>query len=1032
MSKVKVLLAFALVTGVSLAQSVAGLGAISGTVHDQSGGAIAGAQVVISNETNGVRRTVLTTDAGIFTAPSLQPATGYTVSVTKQGFTQHQTKDIQVVVGRDVNLDVTLAVATATIQVDVSAEAPIVDSTRTDVSQVVNTVQIQDLPINGRRVDSFVLLSPAVVSDGTFGLISFRGVAGGNNFLTDGNDTTETYYNENAGRTRIQSQISQDAVQEFQVVSDNYSAEFGQAMGGVVNTVTRSGTNQIHGTAYWFFRNQDFNARDPFATFNPQETRHQFGASLGGDIIKNKLFYFFNYEGMRRDFPLIASITAPGNPLFSTTGQLLPNVCGAPATPEQCQTAENFLQRQFQTIPRTANQDLGFGKLDWHPSERNSFSASMNLMRWVSPNGLQTQAVLNNGNGVGNNVNSSVRDKYGRFTWTFIATPSAVNEFRFGWFHDLQFDYPNNALAIPGIGFLGINITGQSNLGTATDYPRKNPSENRYEFADTYTLTKGKHTLKAGFDIERTEDYTDLLFNRTGTYLFPSFSALAADFSGNTAGNKDWSTFTQTIGNPIVDFYLPNYGVFVQDYYKVTPRLTLNLGLRYDYTSLPTPTLTNSDYPATGRIPTYSKEFAPRVGFAYALDNESKTVFRAGYGIFWARYPGGLINTLMLGNGLYQKSITLNSSNASDRAAGPVFPNTLPNSGAYNPPAGSVNLNIAESNFRPPYSEQWNAGIERQLSNSLALSVSYLGSRGAHLTSVTDVNIGVPGPVVTYRILDTAGNAVGSYATPVYVRQNRVDPRYARVNIVGGALNSWYHGLAVQLNKRLSHGLTGSIAYTWSHAIDEGQGNAGTPNIFASGGPQSYLPGDFGAEKGSSALDVRHRLVVNGVWTPTLTHSNGAFARYVLNSWQLSVLGTFQSSPPATPSVQISSAPAPAPFSAAFTGTLNGYTSGGLGGRVPFLPIASLNVGDIERVDARIAKLFPITERYQGMFTFDGFNVFNHTYCTSVSTRGYTESVVAGVPTLTPASGFGACTATQGFPDGTNARRLQLGLRFIW
>ena len=184
------------------------------------------------------------------------------------------------------------------------AVAPIVDSTKTDVSQVVGSEQILELPINGRRVDSFALISPAVVPDGTFGLVSFRGIAGGNNFLTDGNDTTEQYYNENAGRTRITSQISQDAVQEFQVVSNNYSAEFGHATGGVVNTVTRSGRNDFHGTGYWFFRNQDFNAKDTFATINPLETRHQFGVSVGGKIIKDKLFYFFNYDGTRRDFPL--------------------------------------------------------------------------------------------------------------------------------------------------------------------------------------------------------------------------------------------------------------------------------------------------------------------------------------------------------------------------------------------------------------------------------------------------------------------------------------------------------------------------------------------------------------------------------------------------------------------------------------------------------------------------------------------------------------------------------------------------------
>jgi outer membrane receptor protein involved in Fe transport len=1013
-------------------QSVAGLGAISGTVRDASGSTVPDAQVVIANESLGIRRTLATTDAGVFAAPSLPPAAGYTVTITKAGFTTYKAENIQVQVGQDVNLDVALAVAGATTQVQVEAIAPIVDSTKTDVSQVVDTRQIQDLPINGRRVDSFVLLAPAVVSDGTFGLLSFRGVAGGNTFLTDGNDTTEQYYNENAGRTRIQSQIGQDAVQEFQVVSDNYSAEFGRAMGGVVNTVTRSGTNDFHGTAYWFFRNQDFNARDPFATINPPETRHQFGASAGSRLIKDKLFYFFNYEGMRRDFPLIASITAPGNPLFSTTGQLLPNVCGAPATPGQCATAISFLNREFQTVPRTVQQDLGFGKLDWRPTDWNSFSVSLNVLRWVSPNGLQTQAVLNNGNGVGNNVNSSVRSKYARFTWTAVPTNTAVNEFRFGWFYDKQFDYPNDALAIPGIGFLGINITGQTNLGTATDYPRTNPSENRYQFVDTFTWTHGRHSLKFGVDMQRTEDYTNLLFNRTGTYLYPTFSALAADLSGNTTGTKNWSTFTQTIGNPVVDFTVPEYAFFVQDYYKVTARLTLNLGLRYDYADLPQPTLTNPDYPATGRIPTYNKEFAPRLGFAYALDDQSKTVIRAGWGMFYARYPGGLLNTLFLGNGLYQKSITLNSSNASDRASGPVFPNVLPNTAGFNPPAGSVSLNIAGNDFRAPYTEQGDVAVEHQLARTLAMTVSYLWSRGLHLTAVQDVNVGPPGPAVTYRINDVNGNQTGTYSTPVYVRQNRVDPRYARINIIQPALNSWYNGLSVQLNKRMSHGLTGSLAYTWSHAIDEGQGNAGTPNIFASGGPQSYLPGDYRNEKGSSALDVRHRMVVSAVWEPTFTKSNSAFARYVVNSWELSLLGTLQSSPPATPTVSISSAPAPAPFTAAFTGTLNGYTSGGLGGRVPFLPISSLNIDQVERLDARIAKLFPITERFRAMFTFDGFNVFNHTYFTSVSTRAYTLTTTAGVPTLTPASGFGAGSATQGFPDGTNARRLQIGVRLLW
>jgi hypothetical protein len=486
-----------------------------------------------------------------------------------------------------------------------------------------------------------------------------------------------------------------------------------------------------------------------------------------------------------------------------------------------------------------------------------------------------------------------------------------------------------------------------------------------------------------------------------------------------------------------VQFTIRDYAGFVQDQIKVNARLTVNLGLRYDFSALPqpgevNPAFVNPQFPATGRIPTFNSGFAPRVGIAYAFDNQSKTVVRAGYGIFYGRYPGGLINTLFLGNGLYQKSLSFTGSVPADRASGPVFPNVFPLSANFNPPAGSVSLNMAAADFRAPYTQQGDVAIERQLSKDLALTVSGIWSRGLHLTSVNDINIGAPGPVTTYRILDASGNLAGTYSTPVYVRQNRVYPNYNRINIVDSGLNSWYNALSVQLNKRLSHGLTGNISYTWSHAIDEGQGGAGTPNIFASGGPQTYLPGDYRAEKGSSALDVRHRLVVGGVWTATFLHNSSWLARNLVNGWQLSALGTFQSAPPTTPTVNISSAFVPAGFTPANTGTLNGYTSGGLGNRVPFQPISSLNIDQIIRMDLRAGKDFAITERFHAMFTFDAFNVGNNTYYTSVNNSEYSYSLVNGLPTLTPRTGYGAGTATQGFPDGTNARRLQLGVRLAW
>ena len=528
-----------------LAQAVAGFGGISGVVRDVTGAVVPSANVIVENSSKGIRRTLTSNDSGVFAAPALVPASGYAVRVDKPGFQAFEVKDIEVQVGQNVNLNVPLAVAGAAIRVDITDAAPIVEQTKTGISQVVTSKQIQDLPINGRRVDAFALLTPAVVSDGTFGLISFRGIAGGNAFLTDGNDTTNNFYNENAGRTRITTQISQDAVQEFQVLTNGYSAEFGRASGGVINTVTRSGGNFVHGTGYWFFRNQDFNARDPYSTVNPKERRDQFGGSLGGPIKKDKLFYFVNLEATRRDFPLVASLTRP--PLFDANGAFV-GACAA--TPSQCQAAQGFLQRQFQVLERTANSELGFAKLDWRPTERNAISLSFNYLRWISPNGIQTQAVLNTGAGVGNNANSTVRTRYGRASWTYIPTNTIVNEVRYGWFKDRLFDDVNESLIPALTGRVGITVQGQANLGVAVDYPRLNPSENKHQIADNLTWTVGKHTIKFGGDFVSARDYNDILRNQNGSYTYPTFTAFAQDLTGNTTGAKTLADLLPAVRQP--------------------------------------------------------------------------------------------------------------------------------------------------------------------------------------------------------------------------------------------------------------------------------------------------------------------------------------------------------------------------------------------------------------------------------------------------------------------------------------------------
>ncbi|HBY63926.1 MAG TPA: hypothetical protein DEH78_29220, partial [Solibacterales bacterium] len=442
-------------------QSLAGLGAVSGTVIDATNAPVPGARVAVTNPNTGLLRRLVTNDSGYFIAPSLQPGPGYEVKIEKEGFATYEAKSVVLQVGQNVALNVQLTVAQQAQTVTVEESTPIVESAKTGVSQVVNSSQILNLPINGRRVDSFVLLSPGVTADGTFGLLSFRGMPGGNAFLQDGNDTTNQFYNENAGRTRISSNISQDSVQEFQVLSSGYSAEFGRAVGGVVNTVTKSGTNGVHGTGYWFFRNQDFNARDRYASINPQESRHQGGGSIGGPIKKDKLFYFGNFEVTRRDFPVISSIL---NPQFFNAGGTFIGTCGSPATPQQCENAVNYFRRFFGTVDRNVSQNLGFLKLDWRPTDRQSISASFNLLNWESPNGIQTAAALTNAGAIGNNGLSTVRTRWAKLSHTAVASSTVVNEFRFGWFKDRLADEPNYTLAPPGVRS-AVTVQGQANLG---------------------------------------------------------------------------------------------------------------------------------------------------------------------------------------------------------------------------------------------------------------------------------------------------------------------------------------------------------------------------------------------------------------------------------------------------------------------------------------------------------------------------------------------------------------------------------------
>ena len=537
---------------------------------------------------------------------------------------------------------------------------------------------------------------------------------------------------------------------------------------------------------------------------------------------------------------------------------------------------------------------------------------------------------------------------------------------------------------------------------------------------DNYNWTHGAHSLKFGADAQTTLEYVDQLFNAYGRYAYSNITNFATDFTSNSGGAKSYTTFTQAFGNPIHQFRTSDVNFYVQDVWRVSPRFTLNYGVRYEKASLPQPPKNstggplNTDYAQTAVIPQDNNNFAPRLSLSYSWND--KTVVRAGYGIFYARIHGNLLDTLFLGNGRYQTNISINNT----QTGAPVFPTIFPSSSGL--PAASVSLQFAAPNFYDPYTQQGTLAIERQLTRDLGLTVSYLWSRRVGLVVQRDMNLGPQGPTVAYTIKDAAGNNTGTFSTPTWIFGNRADTRYSKILQVENGGNSWYNGLAVQLNKRMTHGITAKLSYTWSHAIEDGNEQGASFNIDSTFNNATYN-GNYRFDRGSSTLDQRHRAVINWVWEPAFTKSNSAVERYLVNGWGISGIATIASAQPVTPTVTFSGSTSSqfAGVNLAFS-TLNG--SGGFN-RVPFQPIGSVDVDQIHRVDARLERQLPFNERVKGKLIFEVFNVFNMMYNTSVSTQAYTAA--AGV--LTPNASLRTGTASQGFPDGTNARRAQVALR---
>lgn len=566
--------------GQAFAQSTV-TGGIRGKVVDPQGAVVPNATVTVTNVGTNKETVVTANEDGGYAANNLQPGT-YTITTSVTGFASSRLEGAIVEVGQVTTVDVSLSVSGTTATVDVTAEAPVINTNSQDFSTNINQTSINELPINGRRASNFVLLTPATVPDGTFGLISFRGISGLlNNSTVDGGDNNQSFQSEERGRTRISYVVSQSAIREFQVNTSNYSAEYGRSAGGVVNTVTKSGTNEFRGQLFEYYRNNKFGARNPasFSTtlvngvstvqgLKPEDIRHQFGGAVGGPIIKDRLFFFFSYDQQKRDFPALSRFSTLN--YLSTVNR--PSLTSRGLNDTQINESLAFITSLTGETPRRADQKLFLPKIDWQINDSNLFSATYNRLRFESPSGLQTQATNTIGRGSYGDDFVNVDTLNLRLQSTISA--NMLNEFRFQYAQDHEFALssepitgePLTATTSQGARAPSINLTNGLNFGTTNNFERNRyPFEDRIQFADTITYTRGRHTFKFGGDYNRVTDDIQNLRSEAGSYTYGTINDFILDYvnfrSPLAATTTCIGTPTRFVGRCYTGNYIQGVGI---------------------------------------------------------------------------------------------------------------------------------------------------------------------------------------------------------------------------------------------------------------------------------------------------------------------------------------------------------------------------------------------------------------------------------------------------------------------------------------
>ncbi|MHB0970841.1 MAG: TonB-dependent receptor [Thermoanaerobaculia bacterium] len=913
-----------------LAQSATG--SIKGAAVDQSDAALPGVTVTARNVATGSTRTAVSGAGGAFTMPLLAVGV-YEVTAELDGFQTARFQSVQVNIGTQASLAITMRASVAQT-ITVEAQAPVVEATRSQVSNVVNQQSVENLPTNGRNFLDFALTTPGVVKDVRLGDLSFGGQRGTlNSLIVDGANNDNTFFGQALGRTgsgRAPYQFSQDAVREFQINRNAYSAEYGRAGGAVINVITKSGTNEFQGTAFYFLRDRDYNANDYINEINNRAKGpyhfDQYGASAGGPIVPDKHFFFFNYDAQRNTVPNLVVLNLP-----ATT----------PSDPDTLAGIEK-LRAKANSYPRNQDQDVYLFKTDSSFSF-GQLSLRFNRQEFTGKN-FENGGITNSEEHTGNSlVNTDT------LTGALITpvSPTFFNEARVQYAKDSEPGEANSEMPEATI-----RQSGQTVLTIGRNFfsPRETTID-RIQGGDAVTLLRGPHTMKAGVDISRDQILNYFPGNFSGSYQFDSI----ADFNNGKA-----SRFLQAFGGPgttgpTTHPDMTETALFIQDDWRLSPNLTLNAGLRYDRQKVAQPEVQNPDAQLlaagldTSNIPIDTNNVGPRLGFAWDPKGDGRAVVRAGYGIFYGRTPSIMVGTAHSNNGINVQTITFTGSLI------PTYPNIYPEipSGVTLP---KPTIFVFDPDFENPMVHQASAGFDMSLNDAFALGVSYQYIKGTDLQRSIDINVGSPSTVTT----PISG---GGEATHTRYGSDRPFSNFARVIQFQSSASSEYNGVTLEVRRNFSRGWQASASYTYSRAKDDRPDATAVVPGGSDDAKYAQDPKNLDGDWSWSDNDVRNRLVISGVWDldSTFGAPTGGVAGALLGGWQLSGIIQWQSGQP---------------YSAVVLSDLNN-DGNARNDRAPGFARNTERLPDFYSVDPRLTKAFHLVGRTELTLIAEAFNVFN-------------------------------------------------------